>query len=98
MKTKKNSGISQRKHPITPIYILSYLLMSEDVWRVVFGGVFAYILAPSVLATRQMETAGIVLIYVMLICIGWWIAGYPSKKLTQVMMSWVRKKSNQKTT
>lgn len=97
MPKSKNSGNPQKRRSITPIYILSYLVLSEDVWRLAFGGVFAYILAPSVLATRQMEMAGAVLVYVMLICIGWWIAGYPAKIITQAMMRWLRKKANQET-
>ena len=95
---KKNSGSSQKRRAITPIYILSYLLLSEDVWRLAFGGLFAYILAPSVLATRPMEAAGVMLVYIMLVSIGWWAAGYPAKKITQTMMQWLRNKINQKIT
>lgn len=89
----KNRIQHKKKHPLTPLYIFSYLILTEDVWRIAFGVLFACILAPSVLATRQVEITGTILIYVMLICIGWWLSGYPAKKITRTLMAWIRKKS-----
>ena len=85
------------KHPLkknhyrTPIYILFYLVLSEDTWRLGFGIFFAYILAPSILATREVHFTAKILVYFMLICIGWWLFGYPARRITRVLMRFIRK-------
>lgn len=89
----KNNKRSIKNKPFTPAYVLFYLIFSEDTWRLGFGGLFAYIFAPSVLATREVQLGGIVLVYLMLICIGWWAFAYPAKKITQILMTWIRKRN-----
>jgi hypothetical protein len=89
MKTTKHS--LKKNHSRTPIYILFYLVLSEDTWRLGFGIFFAYILTPSILTTREVNYTGKILVYFMLICIGWWLFGYPARKITRVLMGFIRK-------
>jgi hypothetical protein len=78
-----------------PVYVFFYLILLEDTWRIVFGIIFAYFIAPSVLATRQIQSIGTIFIYLMLISIGWWIFAIPAKKITRFLMTWIHKKHTQ---
>ena len=69
-----------------------YLIFSEDAWRIGFGIVFAYVLAPSIMATRELQLGGTILVYLMLISIGWWLFGFPARKITRFLMIWIRNK------
>ena len=89
MKTAKHS--LKKNHHRTPIYLFFYFVLSEDTWRLGFGIFFAYILAPSILATQEVHYTGKILIYFMLICVGWWLFGYPARRITRVLMGFIRK-------
>jgi hypothetical protein len=66
------------------LYYFFYVLFFKDTWRIIFGCLFAYLLAPKILKPELGE-AGQILIWVMLMCIGWSLSGYPSRLITDFL-------------
>jgi hypothetical protein len=66
------------------LYVVFYVLFSKDIWRILLGCLFAYLLAPQ-LFKPEITKAGQILIWIMLACIGWSITGYPSKLITNFL-------------
>ena len=68
------------KHPVTPGYIFFYILFSPDTWRILAGIALAALLAPSLIATREMGPAGSWMVSIMVAGIGYGASAWPAKK------------------
>lgn len=69
------------KRPLTPQYILFYLLFWPDTWRAVLGIVLATWLSPVVIRSGDVSGAGRPLIWFMLAVIGWAVTGWPGRRI-----------------
>jgi uncharacterized membrane protein YqaE (UPF0057 family) len=76
---KKNIiGENLNKRPITPSYIVFYILFSPDTWRVLMGIIFAAFLAP-LAVPPDMGVGARVLIYIMMATVGYSASGIPGR-------------------
>ncbi len=69
------------KRPITPSYIIFYILFSTDAWRILAGILLSYILTPGILRP-DLGAPGIVMLYIMVAAIGWALTAVPARWLT----------------
>jgi hypothetical protein len=72
--------MQKRRHTIS--YYLFYLLFSEDTWRIAAGLVLAVFLGPQITRGRSLGQAGEVMVWLMILAIGWSVAAWPAKKIT----------------
>lgn len=63
-------------------YYLFYLLFSEDAWRITGGLLLAVILGPKVTQGRDLSRMGEVMVWLMILAIGWSVAAWPARKIT----------------
>ncbi|MBC2713468.1 MAG: hypothetical protein HGJ94_21450 [Desulfosarcina sp.] len=82
-----------QKRPITVSYILFYLLFSDDTWRIVAGFVCAVFLGPLVTQGRNLSQGGKVMVWLMIIAIGWSVTAWPAKKITGALQRAVKRAS-----
>ena len=74
------------KRPLTPGYIIFYLLFSADTYRIIAGVILSILITPGI-APPELQPAGRLMLYIMLAAIGWavtarpgqWIANYMKK-------------------
>lgn len=71
--------MNDKKNSVT--YYFFYLLFSEDTWRVMAGFIFAVFTGPKIAMQRQLGTGGEIMLWLMLLVIGWWLAAWPAKKI-----------------
>jgi hypothetical protein len=69
------------KRPITPSYVIFFILFAPDTWRIVCGFLLAIFLAPYIVKP-EMTIAGRSMLYVMVAAIGWAISGKPARWVT----------------
>ena len=67
-----------KKQRLTPAYLLSYILFSEDTWRVAIGFVSAVILAPYLLPFDHTGIGRYVM-FITVVVIGWAVSKVPSQ-------------------
>ena len=72
------------RRPVTPAYVIFYVLFSTDTWRILIGVILAVIFTPRVL-TADLHTAGRVMVYVMVATIGWALSGKPARWITAAL-------------
>jgi len=63
---------------MTPAYLLFYLLLSEDTWRIVIGVTLAVILAPYLLPLDRTGMGRYVM-FITAVVIGWAVSRVPSQ-------------------
>jgi len=68
----------------TPVYLLFYILFWPDTWRMLMGGVFAWVLTPGILR-QDMSAAATGLLYIMMACIGWSLTEKPAGWITAAL-------------
>jgi hypothetical protein len=85
--------VAEPKRPLTPVYILFYILLSEDSWRILFGLASSFFLAPRLLVDKNFGIWGETMAYFMLMVIGWCIFAYPAKKITGFLKQWVHRQA-----
>jgi hypothetical protein len=78
-------GKRMQKHRHTISYYLFYLLFSEDTWRIAAGLVLAVLLGPPVTRGRNLGQAGEVMVWLMILAIGWSVTAWPAKKITTAL-------------
>ena len=69
------------KRPLTPAYILFYILFWPDTWRLLAGLLLALLFTPLILP-EDLGTAGHAMLYVMVAAMGWAMSGRPAVWLT----------------
>ena len=82
-----------QKHPMTASYIFFYLLFSDDTWRILAGFIMAVTLGPRITQGRNLSQGGEVMVWLMIMAIGWSISGWPAKKITGMLKNAVKKTS-----
>ncbi len=70
--------------PITPGYVIFYILFSTDTWRILAGFLISVIFTPSIFPPDLALTGRLVL-YVMVAAIGWAISGKPAHWITSAL-------------
>ncbi len=78
------------KRPLTPVYILFFILFSPDTWRIIAGVVFAWILTPLVVRP-DMGSMAVGMLGVMLTCIGYVLFAWPAKKVSRILQKLILK-------
>ncbi|MDA3895927.1 MAG: hypothetical protein PF482_07260 [Desulfobacteraceae bacterium] len=66
------------KRPITPSYIVFYILFSPDTWRILMGIIFSVLLSP-LAVPPEMGIGAMILIYIMMATVGYSAAGIPGR-------------------
>ncbi|MBR9985146.1 MAG: hypothetical protein KFF68_04490 [Desulfosarcina sp.] len=80
-----------RKPTLTASYIFFYLLFSEDTWRIAAGFVCALFLAPLLTQGRNLSQGGEVMVWLMILAIGWSVTAWPAKKITAALQRAVKR-------
>ncbi|MCF8026859.1 MAG: hypothetical protein K9K81_00685 [Desulfobacteraceae bacterium] len=76
------------KHPVTPAYVIFYILFLPDSWRILMGIGLGALLGPH-LIEPDMDTAGRAMMFVMLAVIGYAVSGAPAKWITTGLKKWI---------
>jgi len=76
------------KRPVTPTYIVFYILFLPDSWQILMGLVFTWLLLPVVL-TPDMTGFSKVLIFIMLLTIGYTITRKPARWITRQLKKFI---------
>ena len=79
-----------QKRPLTVSYIFFYLLLSDDTWRIAAGFVFAVVLGPLVTQGKNLGRGGEVMVWLMIMAIGWSVTAWPAKKITAFLQRAVK--------
>ncbi len=66
------------KRPVTPSYIVFYILFSPETWRILMGIIFSAFLTP-LAVTPEMGASARVLICIMIATIGYSGSGIPGR-------------------
>jgi hypothetical protein len=69
------------KRPLTPAYIIFYILFWPDTWRILVGLLLALMFTPLILPA-DMAAAGRAMLYVMVTAIGWSLSSKPANWIT----------------
>ena len=72
------------KRPVTPAYVIFYILFSPDTWRIVMGIIFAVLLVPHIVKPDMTMPARGVL-YIMVATIGYAGSGLPARGITKLL-------------
>lgn len=80
-----------RKPTLSVSYIFFYLLFSDDVWRIAAGFVCAVLLGPVLTQGRNLSQAGEVMVWLMILAIGWSVTAWPAKKITAALRRAVKR-------
>ena len=80
-----------QKRPLTASYIFFYLLFSDDTWRILAGFIMAVFLGPMVTRGRDLSQGGEVMVWLMIMAIGWSVSAWPAKKITGALQKAVKK-------
>ncbi|MFO7860529.1 MAG: hypothetical protein R6U41_04815 [Desulfosalsimonas sp.] len=76
------------KRPVTPTYVIFYILFLPDSWRILMGIGLGALLGPH-LIKPGMDTAGRAMMFVMLAVIGYAVSGVPAKWITTGLKKWI---------
>lgn len=80
-----------QKRSISVSYIFFYLLFSDDSWRIAAGFVCAVLLGPIVTRGRDLGQGAEVIVWLMIMAIGWSVTAWPARKITAALKQAVRK-------
>lgn len=72
------------KRPITPAYVVFYILFSSDIWRIVMGIILAFLLVPHIMKP-EMTSAARGLLYIMVATIGYAASTLPASGITKML-------------
>lgn len=81
------------KRPFTVSYVLFYLVLSDDTWRIAAGFVCAVVFGPLVTQGRHLNRASEVMVWLMIMAIGWSVSAWPAKKITGFLQRAVKRVS-----
>jgi hypothetical protein len=84
----KAIGGALHKRPLTPGYILFYILFSPETWRILIGILAAWFLAP-VIVSPDMAQSARVMLWIMIAVIGYTICGVPARWITHMLVRWI---------
>ncbi len=72
------------KRPVTPAFILFYILFSPDTWRIVIGLFVAVLLAPYIVKP-DMTAIARAIVFFMVAAIGYAASGLPAGGITKIL-------------
>lgn len=78
------------KRPITPAYIIFFILFLPDSWRILMGIALGALLGPY-LIEPDMAASGRAIMFLMIATIGYAAAGVPARWITQLLKKWILK-------
>lgn len=70
--------------PVTPSYIIFYILFSTETWRIVLGLILSFVATPGLLPP-ELTSAARALVYVMVATIGYSLAGRPARWISNAL-------------
>ena len=82
-----------QKRPFSVSYIFFYLLFSEDTWRIAAGFVIAVFVGPLVTQGRNLSQGGEVMVWLMIMAIGWSVTAWPARKITGALQRAIKRAS-----
>jgi ABC-type uncharacterized transport system permease subunit len=77
-----------KKRPLTPSYVIFYVLFLPDTWQVLVGLLAAFFLTP-VISSPAMGIPAEILLYIMIATIGYAVARGPARGLARIIKKWV---------
>ena len=86
----RNIMNNQKKRPLTPAYVVFYILFWPDTWRILVGLLTAMLFTPHILP-EDMGTAGRAMLYVMVAAIGWSLSNKPARWITAQLKKMILK-------
>ena len=81
----------KKKHPLTFSYVVFYLLLSEDTWRIAAGFVCAVLLGPLATQGRGLQRPAEIMVWIMILALGWSITAWPARKITSALKRAIQK-------
>lgn len=69
------------KRPLTPAYVIFFILFWPDTWRILTGVLMALLITPYILPA-DLGLGGSAMLYVMIAAIGWALSGRPAGWIT----------------
>ena len=79
------------KPTLSVSYIFFYLLFSDDAWRIAAGLVCALFLGPMLTQGRNLSQGGEVMVWLMILAIGWSVTAWPAKQITGALQRAVKR-------
>lgn len=76
------------KRPITPAYIIFFILFLPDSWRILMGIALGALLGPY-LIEPDMAAPGRAIMFLMIATIGYAATGVPARWITQLLKKWI---------
>lgn len=76
------------KRPITPTYIVFYILFLPDSWQILMGILFAAVLNRFAVSP-EMASVSKILVFIMLATIGYTVTRIPARWITQKLKTWI---------
>jgi hypothetical protein len=76
------------QRPKTPTYYVFYLLFSQDTWRLLAGFIAALLLVPNI-APADIGRPGRIMLYVMVLAIGWAATAKPAQWITTALKKYL---------
>lgn len=73
------------KRRVTASYLFFYLLFSDDTWRLAAGFACAVVLGPMATRDRDMSQSAEVMVWLMIMAIGWSLTAWPARKITAAL-------------
>ena len=80
-----------QKRPLSASYFFFYLLFSDDTWRILAGFILAVWIGPLVTQGRNLSQGGEVMVWMMIMAVGWSVSGWPARKITGMLKNATKK-------
>ncbi len=76
------------RQKITPLNVLTHILVTPDTYRVMAGVLLGVLLMPS-LIPEQTTVLGRYVLFIMLVCIGWAVSAVPARWIARKLQEMV---------
>jgi hypothetical protein len=76
-----------KKRPLTPGYIIFYVLFLPDTWQILVGLLVSNFLTPAILSP-EMGLPAKILLYAMIATIGYAASRGPARGITRMIKKW----------
>lgn len=87
-KQKRTSLLIVAKRPLTPTYIVFYILFLPDSWQILMGLILAWLIHPLAM-TPEMVLFKRLLIFLMLATIGYTATRIPGRWIAGRLQKWI---------
>jgi hypothetical protein len=76
------------RQKITPLHVLTHILVTPDTYRVMAGVLLGAVLMPN-LIPEQTTVLGRYVLFIMLVCIGWALSAVPARWIARKLQEMV---------